>query len=407
MMKRTTENSKGIHFDVLLASPRSDDYRAVSSAVEEMGGRVFTGYSIETVLRFAENQDFAIALIDKEFPEIGAFQALLALRNSETAKNLPVLVIADADPENRKEMSAFYAMGAMDYLDRPLDPFLVKNKIHVFIELFRMKKKIGDDRHPSPDGNSENMNRVVAELAGGIAHQFNNTLNIITGHVELLRMDMADSQPVASFSNVIFDSVRKMTALTDKLLAYARTGNNQTGRLELNELISAGLNGSCYDRERISVASDLDPGNILIDADGAQIRMVFSALFRNAVEAIRDSGKIMVRTRYIPGGERRGHVTGPGYGNVVCIEVRDTGEGMTREVSERIFEPFFTTKFQGRGLDMAAAQGIVTSHGGWIDVKSYPGEGTTVSVFLPVSSYRKIQEFAVPDNFAKDTGPFL
>lgn len=220
-------------------------------------------------------------------------------------------------------------------------------------------------------------------------------------------MDMPENPKVASFSSVIFDSVKKMTALTDKLLAYARAGRNRPGKVELNGFLAGSLGTCSYDKKNITVESSLDPGNILVDADESQLRMVFSALFRNAVEAIDGSGRIQVTTKYIPGGDRRKEGPGKEHGDVVLFEVKDTGVGMSKEISSRIFEPFFSTKFQGRGLDMAAVQGIVTSHGGWIDVHSYPNEGTIVSVYLPVSSYRKASVFRLAENFIKETGTVL
>lgn len=391
--------------DILLASVRSDDLKIIASSLEGHENRVFTAYSIEKIKDFLATKTFALVIVDGEFPGDGGLKTVSAIRGIESVKETPLVVIIEKEMDG--DAAAFYATGAVDCLTRPLDPVMMKTKMAFYLERFKLKHQCEFCELSQEDSAAVKMNRVVADLAGGIAHQFNNTLNIITGHVELLKMDIPDNGYIRSFSTVVFDSVKKMTALTDKLLAYARAGLNRPGKVELNGILSEGLSSFSYARDRITVASSFDTGNILVDADESQLRMVFSAMFKNAVEAIKDSGQVSVATRYLPGEESRDTSRGKGSGSIVCLEVRDNGEGMNKEVAERIFEPFFTTKFQGRGLDMAAAQGIVTSHGGWIDVQSCVGEGTTVSVFLPVASYRPASEFRLQENYIEETGTIL
>lgn len=394
--------------DILLASARSDDLKLVVSSVQSNENRVFTAYSIEKIVSFLARRSFALIVVDSGL-EQGVDHAVTALRSMEHGRDVPWMVLTDHDGESGA--GDFYAMGAVDVLIRPVDPVAMKNKIAFYIERFQLKMRCdgqGEMGQPPRDEMPDRkMNRALAELAGGIAHQFNNSLNIITGHVELLKMDLPDNGFVHDFSGVVFDSVKKMTGLTDKLLAYARAGRNCHGKVELNGMLEEGLTEACYPRDRITIETAFDSGNILVDADESQLRMVFAAVFKNAVEAIRDAGRITVTTRYLPGGDRRGTRSGTGLINVVCLEIKDNGEGMSREVSERMFEPFFSTKFQGRGLDMAAAQGIVTSHGGWIDVQSSAGEGTTVSVYFPVSSYRPASVFSFAENCTDESAGVL
>ncbi|MFA6009735.1 MAG: response regulator [Desulfobacteraceae bacterium] len=404
-MDQTIMNETNKNPDILLASVRSDDLRIISSALEGYEKRVFTAYSIEKIMGFLAKKTFALIIVDSEFPGAGGLKTVSTIRDMDLAKETPLMVIAEK--EMQSDPAEYYAVGVVDVLVRPIEPAMMKNKIVFFVDRFKLKSQCESCGLKQEEGSAMKMNRVVADLAGGIAHQFNNTLNIITGHVELLKMDIPDNSYVRSFSTVVFESVKKMTVLTDKLLAYARTGLNRQGRVELNGILSEGLSALSYTREKITVETSFDPGSILVDADESQLRMVFAALFKNAVEAIKDSGRISITTRYLTCGKNIGPIGVTGVGNMVCLEVRDTGEGMSKEVVERIFEPFFTTKFQGRGLDMAAVQGVVTNHGGWIDVQSNAGEGTIVSVFLPVASYRPASEFFLRENHLAETGTIL
>lgn len=392
--------------EILLASSRRDDLNMVCDAAGRAKDGVVTAGTFEEIQAFLASRPVALMIIDRDFGADGGLETASRLRSLEAGRDVPLMMIADK--ERADEAGAGYAMGAQDFLMRPVDPVMMKNKIAFFTECFRLKAR---SRYKEEDRAGTyadiRMNRVVGDLAGGIAHQFNNTLNIITGHVELLKMDLPDNGHVRRFSAMVFESVKKMTALTDKLLAYARAGNNKSGQVDLNAVLSECLTASGQAGDAITVTPDFDPGHILVDADESKLRMVFTALFKNAVEAIRDKGLISVKTRYVKGGDRRGSKSGSVSANVVCLEVKDNGIGMSREVTERIFEPFFSTKFQGRGLDMAAVQGIVTSHGGWIDVQSSPGEGTTVHVFLPVASYRPASEFRAPESFIEEPATVL
>ncbi len=400
-MEETTALNKESPGDILLASVRSDDLRLVVSSLQFIENRVFTAYSIEKILSFLTRRPYALVIVDCEF-EQGGMHAVSELRRLEHGRDVPVMFLMEN--EGAYQTGEFYEMGAVDVLVRPVDPVAMKNKIACLIERFHFKTRChgrdGNVSYGHDEMTDRKMNRALSELAGGIAHQFNNTLNIITGHVELLKMDMPDNGCVRNFSTVVFDSVKKMTGLTDKLLAYAKAGRGSQGKVEFNGLLAEDLSALFYPRDRITVETYFDPGSIMVNADKAQLRMVFAALFKNAVEAIRDTGKITVTTRYLADGDRCGVQKESDFLNVVCLEVRDNGEGMSKDVTERIFEPFFSTKFQGRGLDLPAVQGIVTSHGGWIDVQSSAGQGTAVSVFFPVSSYRPASVFAAAESGA-------
>lgn len=387
---------------VLLASTRSDDAMTLSCAVEDDEFLVVTAVSSEKIREFLETEDVALLIVDRDFSHEGGLETVARLRDEDLIRDVPLMVMADR--ERAEEASLCYGLGAVDFLLRPVESQMIKKKLSFFVERSRLK------RQTAASGTSETrrINRALSDLAGGIAHQFNNTLNIITGHVELLRMDFPGNASVGRFSTMVFESVKRMTALTDKLLAYARTGNNSQGQVELNGLVSSCLSKAFRTPEHIAVDSDLDSGSMLIDADEAKMAMVVSAIMNNAVEAVGNSGRIWVRTRFIRGGDRRGARGMAGQAHVACLEIRDNGVGMSRDVADRMFEPFFSTKFQGRGLDMAAVQGIVTSHGGWIGVQTAPGEGTTVSVYLPVASYRAARVFADPEKILDEvTGTVL
>ncbi|HSQ85156.1 MAG TPA: ATP-binding protein, partial [Desulfobacterales bacterium] len=177
----------------------------------------------------------------------------------------------------------------------------------------------------------------------------------------------------------------RLVKLTKQLLAFAKGGKYRMKRLAVNNLVSETL-----ELIQHSITPDVQIVPVLqnvindVEGDPSQLKMVISAVVLNAKEAIEGSGKITIRTQNFEivgeSGKVRDSYLKDRY---ICIIVEDTGKGMDETIRKRMFDPFFTTKFQGRGLGMAAAHGIVENHGGWIEVESQPDKGTMVKIYLP------------------------
>ncbi len=227
---------------------------------------------------------------------------------------------------------------------------------------------------------------AISVLAGGVAHRFNNELAVIQGRIDLVRYCLGDASEIREHIAPIAESVRKMAGLTRKLLAYGGGGNYQLVHLDLNEFLRTNLPALTRDiAEGIAVETRLGLPMPHIVADPAQLRLVFSELISNAVEALGDTGKVLIETLgELTSAYRRRHHPDTPEGACVGIVIADDGRGMDAETTERIFEPFFSTRFAGRGLSMAAVHGIIKSLGGDIVVESEPGRGTTVRICLPV-----------------------
>jgi len=196
---------------------------------------------------------------------------------------------------------------------------------------------------------------AICTLAGGIAHQFNNALYAITGNIDLLEMDLQGNEKAAAYIGRIKTLVRHA----------------------IGSAIHMGI--------------DL-PGDLLnVDADPTQIQMVLSAVLANASEAMEGKGCIRVACRKVViRDDTVRDFPGLKPGSYACLTVTDDGHGMDEKTKSRIFEPFFTTRFEGRGLGMAAAYGIIRNHDGGISVDSKLGRGTTVKIYLPaIENFRE------------------
>ncbi len=219
---------------------------------------------------------------------------------------------------------------------------------------------------------------AVGRLAGGVAHDFNNILQAMMMFSE--RFQMATGEGAASVVEELKDQMRRAAALTRQLLLFSRQETSHPQELDLGEVVG-GLTKMLRRlvRENIEFRVVPAPGPLPVHVDRAQLEQVVMNLVVNAADAMPSGGRLEVRV----GSDD----SQPGW---ACLEVEDSGHGIPEEVRERIFEPFFTTKPVGRGtgLGLSVVHGIVTGHGGRVEVDSTEGSGSTFRVYLPLSTQK-------------------
>jgi PAS domain S-box-containing protein len=226
-------------------------------------------------------------------------------------------------------------------------------------------------------------------LAGGIAHDFNNLLTGILGNAELALDDLPAHSPAYTSIHQVAAAAQRAAELTRQMLAYAGRGRFIIEQIDLNQLIremSQLLNASIGKAVRLEYALALNLP--WIEADAAQLRQVVINLVTNASEAIGDQPGLIAICTSLVAGDTISLAEGwlgleLGADAYVLLAVSDSGSGMDAETQAKIFEPFFTTKFTGRGLGLAAVQGIVRGHKGGLKVSSALGHGATFEILLP------------------------
>jgi len=232
---------------------------------------------------------------------------------------------------------------------------------------------------------------AVGQLAGGVAHDFNNILTAILGNVELsiadLRQAMGPDHETVRSMEEIEEAAQRASTLTRQLLTFSRRDVVRPETLSLNSIL-ADLDKMLRRliTENITFETVTDPDLGSVRADAGQLEQVIVNLVVNAVHAMPDGGRVTVETRNVTIDEEytRNHAEAQ-PGPHVLLAVSDTGHGMDAPTLERIFEPFFTTKpmDRGTGLGLATVHGIVKQSGGHIMAYSEPGRGTTFKVYLP------------------------
>jgi PAS domain S-box-containing protein len=249
----------------------------------------------------------------------------------------------------------------------------------------------------------------IGTLAGGIAHDFNNLLMAILGNVSLMSLDLPPTHPHFEPLKSIEKQVRSGANLTSQLLGYARKGRYEVKTLNLNELLMETTKTFSRTRKEITIHLDLSEDLFLIEADRGQMEQVLLNLYVNAADAMPAGGDLTLKTSNMSQEEMKQSLYQPKLGNYVFLQVKDSGTGMDEKTMERIFEPFFTTKDRGRGtgLGLASVYGIIKGHGGYIDVRSEKGHGSTFSVYLPASQQKAAGTKEMQDTVIEGSGTIL
>jgi len=224
-------------------------------------------------------------------------------------------------------------------------------------------------------------------LAGGIAHDFNNLLTVVFGNIELARTEIPPESMAAKALSDSTAAMEQARLLTGELLTFSQGGNPMLEEISIGGLVT-GVCRSLKIGSEVTVVEDIDEGLWPLEADPQQIRQVLQNILDNAVEAMPDGGEILVSVANQELDERSG-IAHPG-GRFVVVSVRDHGQGIDPVDLPRVFDPYFTTKGlgaeKGTGIGLAVCHSVVEKHGGQVTLDSVPGEGTTVSVYLPAAA---------------------
>jgi two-component system cell cycle sensor histidine kinase/response regulator CckA len=228
---------------------------------------------------------------------------------------------------------------------------------------------------------------AIGQLAGGVAHDFNNILMVISSYCELLQMKLEPDNPNGKFVAGIRTAAEQGSSLTRQLLAFSRKQKMELKILNLSKVL-ADLEGMLRRliREDIELTMRLEESPHPVKADPAQIERLVINLVVNARDAMPNGGKLIIETSNVVMDEKSAIQLTEGVGgNHVLISVKDTGIGLDPQTLARIFEPFFTTKEEGKGtgLGLSTVYGIVKQSGGYIQVNSEPNKGTTFLLYFP------------------------
>jgi PAS domain S-box-containing protein len=293
--------------------------------------------------------------------------------------------------EYRKDGSTIWVESKLSYLrdqdDKPVGILAITRDISD-------RKQAEEERRSLEERlqRSEKM-EALGKLAGGVAHDMNNVLGVLSGYSQLLLLEIPEGSPVRGHAETILQSTEQGAVIIQDLLPLARRGVTVSDVINLNSVVSGFLKAPVFERmkdhhPRVTFRAACDENLLNIKGSPVHLEKTLMNLVSNAAESISGRGEVTIRTesRYLD------KVLG-GYdeveeGDYAVLTVSDTGMGIPADNRDRIFEPFYTKKKMGRsgtGLGLAIVWGTVKDHHGYIDVQTAVGEGTTFALYFPVT----------------------
>jgi signal transduction histidine kinase len=346
------------------------------------------------------------------------YETAQIIRERDQTKRIPIVFLSAVNKET-EHLIRGYAMGAVDYVFKPVDPVVLRSKVAVFVDLFaktrEIERKAEQEQSLLDENLRANAERLKAErelrraeaqlfhaqkmdaigkLTGGIAHDFNNLLAAVIGGLRLLERRTTLPEPAQEVLGMTKRAAEQGTELVRRLLAFARRQQLQPASIDVEVLAKAvtGLLGPTLGGRH---ALDWQFGNSLWHAfaDPAQLELALMNLILNSRDAMAEGGTISVT------GENRTvsrSKDGLEKGDYVVLTVSDSGCGIPREMIEKVMEPFFTTKDVGKGtgLGLSMVYGFARQSGGEFRLSSEIGQGTRAEIWLPKSTEPATQSTA-------------
>lgn len=388
--------------NILLVDDQPENLLVSEAILASPEYHVVKATSGEAALQCVMEHDFAVIVLDVQMPGLDGLETARLIKKREQSQHLPIIFLTGTELE--REFTG-YAMGAVDYLIKPVHPVVLKSKIAVFAELYRQKERLAvwnetleqrvAERTAEILRKDEELRTIsqqlwqasklatMGELGASIAHELNNPLATVSLSIESLLTQTLPDDPRRRTLEVIEQEVERMGDLVANLLQFSRRSQAQISSLDLRAEIERTLELIHYHlrNHRITIAREFAPDVPLVLADRQQLRQLFLNLFTNASDAMPTGGTLTIRLSTMSNStEEKPEVA-------VVIEVSDTGVGIPAEDLPKVMAPFFTTKPEGKGtgLGLPICRRIMQEHYGLFDIISEVGKGTTARMVLPVA----------------------
>jgi signal transduction histidine kinase len=412
--------------NILLVDDQPSKLLSYEVILQDLGENLIKAKSGREALEHLLKTEVAVILVDVCMPEQDGFELVAMIREHPRFQKTAIIFVS-AVMMTEPDRLRGYEAGAVDYVSVPIVPELLRAKVRIFAELYRKTRELerlnGEleqrvmERTAELEASSAQLralneqleHRVVertreredaiaklfeaqkldtiGQLTGGVAHDFNNLLMAALGSLNLLKKRMPEDERNLRLLNNAIQAAERGSALTQRLLAFARRQELRPEPVNLSDLFEnmSGLFQKAVGPAvhlRLELSTQLPP--VMVDAN--QLELALLNLFVNARDAVAGDGRVVVRADE----QIATSASGPDAlapGRYVRILVSDNGGGMNQETLARAMEPFFTTKGVGKGtgLGLSMVHGLAAQSGGTLQLSSEQGKGTTVTLWLPVS----------------------
>lgn len=431
-------NEAMISSNILIVDDTLHNLHLLSQMLTEQGYLVRGVSNGQMALTAVAAEPPDLILLDVDMPDMDGYEVCRRLKAASHSQDIPVVFIS-ALGDMLDKLNAF-SVGGVDYIAKPFHLPEVLARVQTHLTLHHLRRQLEDknklllievDERRRAEAALQRLNEELEDrvtertdallqanvklqaemrerqrteeamrhaqklehlgvLAGGIAHDFNNMLSAMMAESSLALLKTAVAAPAYPHIENTILAAERATSLTRQLLAYAGKEHFERVSLDLNVVLQDNLSLlKATIPKNVNLQSDLAPNLAPIMADAGQIQQLIMNLIINAAEAYDgQEGTVLVQTSLCPVNSAQNTKANDKndslIGRRLCLSVTDQGKGMDEATMTAIFDPFFSTKTSGRGLGLAAVQGIVHEHQGTIEVSSQPDQGTTFKVSFPI-----------------------
>ena len=390
-MNESTQHAERQKADILIVDDLPEKLLVFQTILENLGENLVMVRSGSEALAEVLRREFAVILLDVNMPDIDGLETAAYLRQYKKSAHTPIIFITAYADE--MQTARGYSLGAVDYILSPIQPEILRSKVKVFVELFRLQQqtrlmaeeRVALERAETARKAAEEANRLKDEFIAMLSHELRNPLAPIRAATEVIRRIAPVDQRLSLATNMMERQVGHLVRLVDELLDVARMGRGRIvlskEQLELEKVIAHGLEPvrTLIELRRQTLAVSLPPAPVWISGDFYRLGQVISNLVNNAAKFTREGGRIQVEAT-----ANRGQVV---------ISVGDTGIGIEPQLLPRIFDLFVQGERSldrsegGMGIGLTLVRHLVELHHGHVEAHSEGlGKGTVFKVFLPCIS---------------------
>jgi signal transduction histidine kinase len=393
----------------LLVDDTAENLVALEALLRRDGLELLVARSGSEALELLLVNDVSLALLDVQMPVMDGFELAELMRGAERTKHVPIIFVT-AGNRDAQRLFKGYESGAVDFLFKPIEPHILKNKADVFFELARQRREVSQALGLEQVARSaaDSANRSKDEFLANMSHELRTPLNAIIGFSEVLRDgltgEMTDQQ--RGFIGDILSSGHHLLSLINDILDLSKVeAGTMMLDLESVQVSSLFVNSLSIIREKAAahhIRLGMDAAEELgsFQADARKVKQIAYNLLSNAVKFAIEGGEVTLRASRVPRAEV-GQLSGswPGrtfpladneFAEFLKIGVTDNGIGISPEGLEHLFKPFsqidsgLARKYEGTGLGLAMVKLLAELHGGAVAVESAVGEGSCFTVWLPL-----------------------
>lgn len=348
---------------ILIVDDNVDNVDLLAKRFRSLGYLVLEAYDGEQALMLVEAEEPDLIVLDVMMPRIDGFEVTRRLKLNPKTRTIPVILLTAKRevPDKIKGLDT----GADDYVTKPFNPRELVARVKGLLARRDTEKR---------QAAAEKLG-ALGQMAEGVAHEVRNPMVAIGGFARRIRDKLPEGDVLRDYADHIIKEVERLESMVEEIVRFKTVIISPYESVDLCALVGDTM--AAWQKKLsgtgVKTAIECDPALALVSGDAENLRIAFSNLIQNSLEAMQRGGELMITCS--PSKTREGWVS---------VRFSDTGVGIARGDLANVFDPFFTSKMSGAGMGLTMVHRIVTRHGGEVDIESEPGVGTTVVVSLPV-----------------------